>query len=264
MQDIILRGSRLPRSFRIKDAGRIDPVWGQFSIKWIEEAVACSRQMQQENQPHALVTAPINKASAHSGGFQYTGHTDFLAHLYGVRETSMMFVSRRLNLILVNIHCSLQKAIRNLNKSIILQKIRHAHTAMEKWGSNCPEILVSGLNPHAGETGAFGKEEEIIIAPAIKEAKDQGIMASGPYPPDTVFLKALDNKNTCVVAMHHDQGLIPFKLLDFSHGVNVTVGLPVVRTSPDHGTAYDIAWKGKADPTSFYEAAKLAMKSIKP
>ena len=256
---ISVRGSQLEKPFHLKDAGKINPKFGKLSIQWIKEAVEYSHSLRACKIPHAIVTAPINKESAHLGGFRFAGHTDFLSYLYEAPETSMMFYSKRLKTILVTIHCSLQSACKSLNKDFILKKIIHAHHSLRSWGIAKPEILVAGLNPHAGEGGAFGQEEKIWITPAIRSARKKGINATGPYPPDTIFLKALNNPSSCVVAMYHDQGLIAFKLLAFSDGVNVTVGLPVTRTSPDHGTAFDIAWKGIANHKSFFEAVKLAL-----
>lgn len=258
---ITVLGTQMEKGFSEKRIGKIYSYYGAMSIRWIEEAVQFSKDLIKRKIPHAVVTAPINKESAHLGGFAFSGHTDYLSHLYSSPETSMMFYSRKCKVILATVHCSLSKAISSLNEKIIYQKIVHAHTAMKKWGVQKPEILVSGLNPHSGESGAFGNEEIQLIEPAIKAARKKRIDVTGPYPPDTIFLKAIHNPSACVVAMYHDQGLIPFKLLAFSSGVNVTVGLPVIRTSPDHGTAFDIAWKGVADPRSFREAVSLALRT---
>ena len=260
---VCVRGTQLSRPFHIKQAGKVNAQFGQYSVKWIQEAVEFSHQLRAANVPHAIVTAPINKKSAHLSGFRFAGHTDFLSYLYEAPETSMMFYSKKLKVILVTIHCSLEKAVRSLNKDFIKRKIMHAYSALKSWGIVHPQILVAGCNPHAGEGGAFGREEKEFIEPAVKACRKKGFNVSGPYPPDTIFLKALENPSSCVVAMYHDQGLIPFKLLSFSSGVNVTTGLPVIRTSPDHGTAFDIAWKGIADNKSFLEAVKLALMSQK-
>ncbi|MCK5706123.1 MAG: 4-hydroxythreonine-4-phosphate dehydrogenase PdxA [Candidatus Aureabacteria bacterium] len=261
---IRVSGSQLTQNFLIKDAGRPNAIFGKASVKWIEEAVLFSKRLKKKNIPHALVTAPINKEAAHMGGFRYNGHTDYLSHLYKSPDTSMMFYDKKLNVILTTIHCSLEQAIKKINRKLIFQKIIHADSALKKWGISKPVILVAGLNPHAGEAGAFGNEEIKHIIPAIEKAVSIGINVKGPFPPDTVFLKALFDPSKCVVSMYHDQGLIAFKLFAFSTGVNVTFGLPTLRTSPDHGTAYDIAWKNTADPKSFHQALKLSLKSISP
>ncbi len=259
---ITVMGSQIKRKFSISQTGKTDIIFGKYSIKWIEEAVEFSKLLSEKKIPHGILTGPINKKSASLSGFKFAGHTDFLAHLYGVKNYSMMFLSKKMNTILVTIHMSLKNALKKINKNLILEKIIHAHMILKKLGAKNPLILISGLNPHAGENGLFGNEEKKFIVPAIKEAKKRNIKASGPYPPDTVFLKAYKNKNSCVVAMYHDQALIPYKLLSFDTEVNATIGLPVFRTSPDHGTADDIAWKGKASNKSFISAYKLLNKII--
>ena len=259
---LTVTGTQLTKPFYLRNRGKPNASFGKSSILWIKEAVSFSRSLLSQKVPHSLVTAPINKQAAHMGGFRFAGHTDYLSHLYKVKETSMIFYSKKLKVILVTIHCSVAKAIKLINKKNVFQKIMHAQAAMKSWGIKKPELLVSGLNPHAGEAGAFGREEELMITPAIKTAKNNGVKAAGPFPPDTIFLKALNKPSSCVVAMYHDQGLIPFKLLAFSNGVNATIGLPIMRTSPDHGTAFDIAWKGNADQSSFREALKLALRSL--
>jgi 4-phospho-D-threonate 3-dehydrogenase / 4-phospho-D-erythronate 3-dehydrogenase len=255
---VTVTGSQMNVPFHPGQAGRVNPLFGRYSYTWIKECVEFSHGSKNKKSL-AIVTAPINKEASHKGGFSFSGHTDYLSYLYHAPATSMMFFSKRLKVILATIHCSLKQAITALSRKLILEKIEHAHYAMRRWGVSHPDILVCGLNPHAGEAGAFGDEEKTVILPAINAARRKNITVSGPFPPDTVFLKALDKKSCCVVAMYHDQALIPFKLLSFSTGVNVTIGLPVIRTSPDHGTAYDIAWKGNADESSFREAVRLAL-----
>ena len=225
-------------------------------------------------QAAGMVTAPINKeALAAAGGWaaQFPGHTEMLqaeaAKFLGmaVHETPvrMMLANDELKVVLVSIHLSLRHAIDAVTFDNVLQTLRITHEALSKSLGRKPHIAVAGLNPHAGECGLFGKEEQTIIAPAVAVAKAKGIHASGPFAPDTVFMRARHTPShvgefDVVVAMYHDQGLIPVKYLGFEQGVNVTLGLPLVRTSPDHGTAFDIAGTGKADPASLMAAIRMA------
>jgi len=208
----------------------------------------------------AVVTAPISKESLKMAGYEWPGHTELLAELTNTKDFAMMFVSDKLKLILCTIHIPLQDVPGKINEKLVLKTIRLAEKGMHMLGNENPRIAVAGLNPHAGESGILGKEESAAISPAIKKARAGGINVSGPYPPDVVFHKAYNGEFDMVVCMYHDQGLIPFKMIAFDTGVNVTVGLPLIRTSPDHGTAFDIAWEGKANPASMIEAIKLAAK----
>ena len=205
-----------------------------------------------------IVTAPISKEGLKMAGFRWPGHTEMLSDLTKTKDYAMMLVGGPLRVILVTIHTALKNVPDLITKQKVLKTIRLAKKACDMLGLKKPEIAVAGLNPHAGEAGIFGNEETEIIVPAVKSALKEGIQASGPYPPDTVFHKAYRGEADIVVCMYHDQGLIPLKMIAFEKGVNVTVGLPFVRTSPDHGTAYDIAWKGIANPSSMIEAIKLA------
>ncbi len=205
-----------------------------------------------------IVTAPIHKLAMKEAGYSYPGHTEILAEKTAAPEYAMMFVSGSLNVILVTIHSSMREALDSITQERVLEKIQLADRALGGMGIERPRIAVAGINPHAGEGGRFGREEIEILEPAIRSACDQGIVASGPYPPDTVFYRALRREFDVVVSMYHDQGLIPVKLHGFDQGVNVTLGLPFVRTSPDHGTAFDIAWKWKANPGSMISAIELA------
>ncbi len=209
----------------------------------------------------ALVTAPISKASWHLAGHRkYPGHTELLAHKCGARHVAMMFVAPQMKVALATTHRSILSIRDVFTIGCVFNPIDLAHQALREWfGCEKPHILVAGLNPHAGEESQFGDEESRVIAPAILMAKEAGIDVDGPFPGDTVFLKALNGRCDCVVAMYHDQGLIPVKLLAWREAVNVTLGLPIIRTSPDHGTAFDIAGKGKADPTSMIAATNLAI-----
>ena len=238
------------------DAGKISAECGKMAVQWINEAVlAC-----QKGLIDAMVTAPIHKEACHLGGFKFKGHTDFIAHLCHDPLHKMMFYSEKLKTILVSHHQSLLSAIKNLSSDDIADTIEIGNSMMKNLGVKKPLVLVSGINPHAGENGAFGSEEIRIISPAVEASVQKGIHAVGPLPPDTIFGKALANKNSLVVAMTHDLGLVAFKLIAFETGVNVTAGLPLIRTSPDHGTAFDIAWKGKANPGSMISAINLAVR----
>ncbi len=209
----------------------------------------------------AMVTAPIAKSSWQIAGFRkYPGHTELLADKCKAKHVAMMFDSPKLRVVLATVHQALFDVRNSLTIGCVFNPIDLADQALRKWFDiPRPRIAVAGLNPHAGEDGQFGDEEGRIIAPAITLAADAGIRVSGPYPPDTVFVKALEGRFDCVVAMYHDQGLIPIKLLGWRDAVNVTLGLPIIRTSPDHGTAFDIAGKGRADPSSMIAAINLAI-----
>ncbi|ANN67799.1 4-hydroxythreonine-4-phosphate dehydrogenase PdxA [Bordetella bronchialis] len=207
----------------------------------------------------AIVTAPLNKASMHAGGIDYPGHTEILAERSGTRDFAMMLANRELRVLLVTIHVALADVFARITKEAELRAIRLAHAACRRMGIDRPRVAVAGLNPHAGEEGKFGREEIDIIAPAIQEARREGLDASGPWPGDTIFMRTRRGDFDIVVAQYHDQGLIPVKYLGVEEGVNVTVGLPFVRTSVDHGTAFDIAWQGVADPTSLVTAFDLAL-----
>lgn len=212
----------------------------------------------------AVVTAPIHKAALHAAGVDFPGHTEILQHIAGGAPVRMMLANAQLKTVLVTVHMALRQAIDAVTTDAVLQTLRIAHQAASAWGMAQPRIAVAGLNPHAGENGLFGDEEARIITPAIAQARREGIEASGPYPPDTVFMRARNDLPThpgafdIVVAMYHDQGLIPVKYLGVEQGVNVTLGLPFVRTSPDHGTAFDIAGKDQADPSSLIAAIRMA------
>lgn len=207
----------------------------------------------------AIVTAPVNKASMQAGGIDFPGHTEILADRTQTRDYAMMLANPELRVILVTIHIALSEVPRHIDADAELRTIRLAHLACRQAGIARPRIAVAGLNPHAGEDGKFGQEEILHIAPAIAQARAEGIDASGPWPGDTIFMRARRGDFDIVVAQYHDQGLIPVKYLGVDHGVNVTVGLPFVRTSVDHGTAFDIAGQGIADAASLRAAFDLAL-----
>ncbi len=208
----------------------------------------------------AVVTAPIHKEALRAAGIHHPGHTEILAELAGASDVRMMLANHELRTILVTIHVSLREAIEQITLAAVAGTIAIAHTGLQKLGIAHPRIAVAGLNPHAGEGGLMGREEIEIIAPAIAQARAQGIDASGPWPGDTVFMRARGFRDfDVVVAMYHDQGLIPVKYLGIEQGVNITVGLPFIRTSVDHGTAFDIAGQGTADASSLRAAIDLAI-----
>jgi 4-hydroxythreonine-4-phosphate dehydrogenase len=227
---------------------------GRAVVSYIREAVSLALK----NRVSAIVTAPISKESLKLAWHKWPGHTELLAELTGTKDFAMMFVSDKLKIILCTIHIPLKDVPKKINEKVVLKTIRLAKKGADMLGIKNPGLAVAGLNPHAGESGIIGKEEIAVIMPAIRKAFDEGIKVSGPYPPDVVFHKAYNGDYDMVVCMYHDQGLIPFKMLAFDTGVNVTVGLPIIRTSPDHGTGFDIAWKNKANPSSMIEAIKLA------
>jgi len=212
-----------------------------------------------EGRADAIVTCPITKEGLKMAGVPHPGHTEFLAELCGGADVVMMLAGDRLRVALVTIHVALRRALELLSPAIIERTIRITHAFFRKYmGTGSPRIAVAGLNPHAGEGGLFGEEEITMIAPAVAACRSAGIGATGPWPPDTVFHRAYRGEFDVVVAMTHDHGLIPLKLVHFEDGVNVTMGLPIVRTSVDHGTAYDIAGKGKANPASLVAAIRMA------
>ncbi|OGF45676.1 MAG: 4-hydroxythreonine-4-phosphate dehydrogenase PdxA [Candidatus Firestonebacteria bacterium RIFOXYA2_FULL_40_8] len=236
--------------------GKVSALCGQVSYDYIELAVLLAKQKQVE----AIVTAPITKESFHAAGIKFPGHTEMLAALTGTKEYAMMLTGGNLRVVLVTIHTALANVPLLITKEKVYNKI--FLTAL--WLKNYmkikkPVIAVSALNPHAGEGGMFGKEELKEIIPAIIKAKKLGnVDVIGPVVPDTLFYKANKGMYDAVICMYHDQGLIPLKMIAFESGINVTLGLPIIRTSPDHGTAYDIAGKNIANPKSFIEAARLA------
>ncbi len=228
---------------------------GKAMVDYIFKAV----ELVNSGSARAMATCPINKELMKGAGYYFDGHTDLLAHLTGTKDYVMMLAGERLRVALVTIHCALREVPGKLNTEGVLNSIRITCRALEgDFEIQRPRLAVAGLNPHAGEAGLFGDEEEKVIVPAVEKAKKEGIAAEGPFPPDTLFYYAAKGKYDAVVAMYHDQGLIPLKLLHFSDAVNITLGLPIIRTSVDHGTAYDIAGKGIADPSSLVAAINMA------
>ena len=225
-------------------------------IRSIERAVALAMA----GEAAAVVTNPINKKALYDGaGFAYPGHTEFLAALGGVERSVMMLAAPGLRVVPVTIHIALAEVPARLTGAEIIDTARIAHEALRRdFGVEAPRLALAGLNPHAGEGGAMGTEDRDVIAPAVAALRAEGIDARGPLPADTMFHEAARAGYDAALCMYHDQALIPVKMLDFAKGVNVTLGLPFIRTSPDHGTAYDIAGRGVADPTSLIEALNMA------
>lgn len=239
--------------------GICDTDYGKASYEYITEGI----KLASSGIIDALVTAPINKESLLKAGIPYAGHTEILANITKTKKFAMMLAGGKLRVILVTRHIPIKDVVKELTKEKVLTAIELAYNASKHLNIPKPRIGVCGLNPHSGEGGAMGDEEIKIIIPAIEKSHKAGINVTGPYASDTIFYKALKGHYDFVVAMYHDQGLIPLKTLYFDEGVNVTLGLPFIRTSPDHGTAYDIAGKGIANPKSMEEAIKLAIRMNK-
>ncbi len=233
---------------------------GAASFRFVEDAIAAAKRGREQAGVDAIVTGPISKEAWHlAGRNRYPGHTELLTSRFNVKRSRMMFVSNRLRVILATVHMPLMDIRNVLTLGLVFDTIDLGHEACLKLGIEKPRIAVCGLNPHAGEGGLFGDEEYRVISPAIELAKNAGMEVTGPWPADTVFNRAVSGRHDLVVAMYHDQGLIPIKLLAWDEAVNATVGLPVVRTSPDHGTAFDISGQNKADPGSMRAAIDLAI-----
>ena len=259
----VLQPPGLPQDLAQLPQGQIDGRNGAAAARCIEHAV----RLVQAGLGAAVVTAPIHKESFAAAGVPYPGHTEMLQALAAPPAASppavrMMLANEELRVVLVTIHLSLRRALDAITFDAVLQTLRIAHRAAAAWGQVQPRIAVAGLNPHAGEGGLFGDEEITIIGPAVQAAVAEGITASGPYAPDTVFMRARRGEFDLVVAMTHDHGLIPVKYLGVDEGVNVTLGLPFVRTSPDHGTAFDIVGRGLADPASLVSAMQMARRLV--
>jgi 4-phospho-D-threonate 3-dehydrogenase / 4-phospho-D-erythronate 3-dehydrogenase len=242
---------------------------GKAAYEYIERAVSLA----QAHEIHGIVTAPINKEALAAAGMPHTGHTEILARLSGTRDFAMLLMGHELRVIHVTTHVSLRQVPDLITKERVLKTLRLAQTTMTGLGRRGARIAVAGLNPHAGEDGLFGDEEQTSIVPAIEAARAEGMTVVGPLPADTLFSRARGGEFDIVVAMYHDQGHIPVKTLGFNYdeaskqwtglsGVNVTVGLPFLRVSVDHGTAFDRAWKGIANPESMIEAIDVAVRML--
>ena len=236
--------------------GNVSGLCGEAAYKYIERAIQDALQ----GDIAVVITAPINKEALNKGGYHYEGHTEIFAKLTNTKKYAMLLWSEKLSVVHVSTHCSLQDACRKVTKDRVLNVIELSGKFLQQLGVKEPRIAVAGLNPHSGEAGLFGTEEIEHIIPALNQAKKDNWKVEGPIPPDTVFLKAYRKEYDVVVAMYHDQGHIPIKLLAFDEGVNVTLGLPIIRTSVDHGTAFDIAGKGIASEKSILNALILGKK----
>lgn len=249
--DVVDLGNLDPSRVKI---GQVCAPCGKAAVEYLEKAI----KLAMDNDVDAIATAPINKEAIRKGGSKFHGHTEILAKRTKTKDYAMMFVSDPFWVMLVTTHLPLNKVSKGINKKTVLKKIKLANEFLYSIRGKKPKIGVAGLNPHAGEGGIFGTEEKKAIKPAIDEAKRMGINVKGPISPDGIFYLAKSGLFDVVIAMYHDQGLIPLKLLSFNKSVNVTVGLPIIRTSVDHGTGFDIAGKGWANPTSLIEAIKVA------
>ncbi len=236
--------------------GAVSPIAGDAAYRAIERAAALAMS----GEVHAICTAPLNKEALHAAGHIFPGHTELLAHLTGTGEVSMMLEAPGLRVVHVTTHVGIIDAIARIEPGLVARTIRRADATLRRSGIAAPRLAVCGINPHAGENGLFGHGEEAAkIVPAIEVVRGEGIDAVGPLPADTLFFRARRGEFDCVVAMYHDQGHGPVKVLGLEAGVNITIGLPVVRTSVDHGTAFDIAGRGVADERSMVEALRQAV-----
>ncbi|GCD75777.1 pyridoxal phosphate biosynthetic protein PdxA [Acetobacter pasteurianus NBRC 3299] len=224
------------------------------------ESIRLAVELTQNGEASAIITNPISKEVIQSAGFKHPGHTSYLAELCHVPgQEVMMLAGPSLKVVPVTVHVSLRHALEQLNTELIIKTARTVADGLKRdFGLKSPRIAVAGLNPHAGENGLMGHEEQQIIIPAIKALQQEGLNITGPMPPDTMFTPIARRRYDVALCMYHDQGLIPLKTLDMAEGVNVTLGLPIIRTSPDHGTAFDIAGQNKADPSSLVAAIRLA------
>jgi len=231
--------------------GQLSENGGKYAVR----SLLAATEALKKGEIQGMVTAPIHKKNVQSADFNYTGHTPFLKNYFGAIDVVMILFADQFRIGLVTEHVPVNEVSANISKEIVTRKINILNDSLKKdFGIDKPKIAVLGLNPHAGDEGLIGKEEETMIKPAIKEAKQNGFIITGPFSADSFFARQYHNRYDAVLAMYHDQGLIPFKALASGEGVNYTAGLPVVRTSPDHGTAFDIAGKGKADESSFRSA----------
>jgi 4-hydroxythreonine-4-phosphate dehydrogenase len=249
-----------PPSFEVFVPGVLSAAAGGAAYQQIVRAVADA----QRGTVDAIATAPVSKEAFRLAGLPWAGHTDLLGHLTGSAHVAMMFESDVLRVVLATVHVALAEVPRLLTRDSLEATILLTARELPRYGVAAPRIAVAGLNPHAGEHGLFGDEEARVLTPAIAACRARGVDVSGPFPGDTVFLRATRGEFDIVVACYHDQGLIPVKLVAFGRAVNVTLGLPIVRTSVDHGTAFDIAGRGRADPGSMIAAVRLAARLATP
>ena len=249
-----------PHTSAVFEPGRLSADAGRAAYEAVVDAVGDA----QRGAVDAVATAPINKEAFRLAGLPWSGHTDLLAHLTRAPRVAMMFDSPTLRVVLATVHIALAEVPSALTEGLVRDTIELTARELPRFGVARPRIAVAGLNPHAGEHGLFGREELTSIVPAVEACRTAGIDVQGPFPGDTVFVRARGGEFDVVVACYHDQGLIPVKLLGFGQAVNVTLGLPIVRTSVDHGTAFDIAGKGVANPESMIAAVLLAARLARP
>ena len=252
--EVILYGPSSDEEIARFERGRVSEASGRAAY----EAIVTATSDASAGRIDAIATAPINKEAFAAAGLPWRGHTDLLAHLTGSRRVAMMFYAETLRVVLATVHIPIADVPRALTRDVVEGTIELAARELPRFGIAHPRLAVAGLNPHAGEHGVIGTEDGEVIAPAVAALCAKGIQVAGPFPADTIFVRAMRGEFDAVVACYHDQGLIPIKLVAFGQAVNVTLGLPIVRTSVDHGTAFDIAGKGVADPSSLIEAIKLA------
>jgi 4-hydroxythreonine-4-phosphate dehydrogenase len=251
--------ARKPRvAITVGDPAGIGPEIAQRAAGDSRIREACEITLYGPPAGTAIATAPVNKLAFSRAGLPWKGHTDLLGHLTGAERQAMMFWSEPLKVVLASVHVPLRDVSLTVTRSVLDSVIDLTNRALPDFGVPAPRIAVAGLNPHAGEAGLMGDEEQHVFRPAIEAARARGVTIDGPFPGDTVFVRAHRGEFDAVVACYHDQGLIPVKLLAFGRAVNVTLGLPIVRTSVDHGTAFDIAGQGRADHSSLVEAVRLA------
>lgn len=258
--------SRKPRYFTVIDLknvprngftfGKVRREYGKASVQYIDKAI----ELLKDKKIDCLVTGPVNKKSVNLSGYNFSGQTEYIAKPFGVKGAVMMLLNKKLRVSLVTRHIPLKEVVKSLNAEIIARTIFNTASGLKNFFSvKNPRIAVCAVNPHASDNGIMGDEEARLIAPAIARARSKGIICDGPYPADTLFAKAIGMKYDCVICMYHDQGLIPLKLTGFQDAVNITLGLPFARTSPGHGTAFDIAGRGIANPRSLIEAVKTSV-----
>ena len=254
--DPVIYGPSSARELAAYARGRVSAGAGRAAY----DAVLLAVRDAVDKRVDAIATAPINKAAFAAAGLPWKGHTDLLAHLTGARRAVMMFHSDTLRVVLATVHIPLSEVPAAITQSLIEELVELTARELPRFGIGAARIAVAGLNPHAGEDGLLGTEDAAALRPAVVACAARGIAVSGPFPADTIFVRALRGEFDVVIACYHDQGLIPVKMAAFGKAVNVTLGLPIIRTSVDHGTAFDIAGTGAADPSSMIEAVKLAAK----
>jgi 4-hydroxythreonine-4-phosphate dehydrogenase len=252
--EVVLYGPSTEEEAGRYERGRVSAEAGRAAY----DAIVAATRDAQAGKIDAIATAPINKEAFAAAGLPWRGHTDLLAHLTWARRVAMMFYAESLRVVLATVHIALAEVPKALTREVLEGTIALASRELPRFGFMKPRLALAGLNPHAGEHGVIGREDGDVLAPAVSACRARGIDVAGPFPADTIFVRAMRGEFDAVIACYHDQGLIPIKLVAFGQAVNVTLGLPIVRTSVDHGTAFDIAGRGVADPSSLIEAITLA------